>query len=112
MAVLRKIRSATLVEALTATVIIIVIFVVASLVINNMLLNLYNSKTRDIDSRLNELHYAIVQNKERLPYNGEAGEWKIVAVAQTVEGCQWVLLSAISSHTGKKIEQTFVYEKQ
>lgn len=112
MAVLRKVRSATLVEALTATVIIIVIFVVASLVVNNMLLNLYNSKTRDIDSTLNELHYAIVQNKERLPYNGEAGEWKIVAVAQTVEGAQWVMLSARSSHTGKKIEQTFVYEKQ
>ena len=110
MAVLRKVRSATLVEALTATVIIIVIFVVASLVINNMLLNLYNSKTGDIDSRLNELHYAIVQNKERLPYAGEAGEWKIVAVAQTIDGARWVLLSAKNSRTDKKIEQTFIYE--
>ena len=109
MAVLRKIRSATLVEALTATVLIVIIFIVASLVINNLLLNTYSNKTQSIDNRMGELQYLIVNNKIALPYAEEADGWKVEAKTVNHENATWVVLTGPSNKTGKQTEHAFFY---
>lgn len=112
MAVLRKVRSATLVEALTATVLIVIIFLVASLVINNLLLNTYSNKTQGIDNRMGELEYQIVNKKITLPYSEEADGWKVGAKTVNHENATWVVLTATSNKTGKQTERAFFYEEK
>lgn len=109
MAVLRKIRSATLVEALTATVLIVIIFLVASLIINNLLLNTYSTKTQGIDNRIGELEYQIINIKITLPYSEEADGWKVEAKKVNHENATWVVLTATSNKTGKQTERAFFY---
>lgn len=77
MDVLKKIKSATLVESLVATVLIVVIFVVSSLVINNLLLNGFNTNTTEIENRLYELEYEYQNQKIKLPYNEVFQDWNI-----------------------------------
>lgn len=77
MDVLKKIKSATLVEALVATVLIVVIFVISSLVINNLLLNGFNNNTTEIENRLYELDYFYQNKKISLPYNEAYQNWDI-----------------------------------
>lgn len=77
MDVLKKIKSATLVESLVATVLIVVIFVVSSLVINNLLLNGFNNNTTEIENRLYELEYEYQNKKIKLPYNESFQDWEI-----------------------------------
>lgn len=84
MDVLRKIKSATLLEALVATVLIVVIFIVSSLVINNLLLNSFNNNTTKIENRLYELEYAYQNKLIAIPYNETFENWD-VTISKTVE---------------------------
>lgn len=77
MDLLKKIKSATLMEALVATVLIVVIFIVSSLVINNLLLNGFNQNTTEIENRLNQLEYEYQNNKIQLPFNESFENWNI-----------------------------------
>lgn len=68
MALLKKIRSATLVESLVATVIIVIIFIGASLILNNLLLNTISKNNHSLETRLNELEYQIRTAQIETPY--------------------------------------------
>lgn len=77
MDVLKKVKSATLIEAVVATVLIVIVFIVASLVLNNLVLNTYSNNTHAIENRLNELEYDIQNNTVKLPYDEQYKEWQI-----------------------------------
>ncbi|WP_396146026.1 hypothetical protein [Flavobacterium sp.] len=83
MDVLKKIKSATLVESLVATVLIVIIFVVSSLIINNLLLNGFNNNTTEIENRLYELEYEYQNKKILLPYQERYQNWNIVIEKNT-----------------------------
>jgi hypothetical protein len=83
MDVLKKIKSATLVESLVATVLIVIIFVVSSLIINNLLLNGFNNNTTEVENRLYELEYECQNNKLILPYQEHFKNWKIIIEKKT-----------------------------
>ena len=84
MDVLKKIKSATLVEALIATVLIVVVFIVASLVINNLLVNTFSNNTTEIESRLYELEYELQNKKIEIPYDEAYKNWQI-SIAKITE---------------------------
>lgn len=88
MDVLKKIKSATLVEALVATVLIVVIFVVSSLIINNLLLNQFNNNTTEIENRLYQLEYEYQNKKINLPYNEVYSDWTISITKKTTSNSQ------------------------
>lgn len=77
MALLKKIKSATLVETLTASVLIIVVFMVASLSINNIIKNTVNKNGNEVLQRVKELYYLTNHQKIKLPYNEEYKNWDI-----------------------------------
>ena len=87
MAVLRKIKSATLIESLVATVLIVVVFVVASLILNNLMFNSFSRKTHDVETRIYELEYQIKHNTIKLPYHEEFGNWKIDIATKRKSEC-------------------------
>ncbi|SFW21458.1 hypothetical protein SAMN02927921_00607 [Sinomicrobium oceani] len=83
MALLKKkypsVRASTLMETLVATVLIVVIFMVTSLILNNLFSGSLKENTRNIDMRLEELSYTISRHRIKVPYDEEAGNWIISA---------------------------------
>jgi len=77
MAVLKKIKSSTLMETLVATVLIVVVFMVSSLILNNTLKSTLNNSTKSINTYIKELHYLELNNKITIPYNTVFNEWSI-----------------------------------
>ncbi|WP_452596844.1 hypothetical protein [Pontimicrobium sp. MEBiC01747] len=78
MVILKKIKGSTLMETLVATVLIIIIFMVASTILNNIFSNSIKSDTNAIDMHLTELRYLEINNKIDLPYKESLGDWDII----------------------------------
>jgi len=77
MVILKKIKSATLIEALVATILIVIIFVIASLVLNNLVLNTFSKNTHAIENRMNELEYEVQNHIIKIPYQENYKNWDI-----------------------------------
>ena len=77
MVILKKIKGSTLMETLVASVLIIIVFMVASLILNTMFSNAITSNTRAIETHLNELDYLYKTDKLLLPYNNTFNDWTV-----------------------------------
>ena len=106
MAILKKIKSATLIEALVATVLIVIIFVIASLVLNNLVLNTFSKNTHPVENRINELVYKIQNNLIKIPYQESYKGWEITIEPETSESIsskKIINISAVNSISKKEI---------
>lgn len=110
MVILKKITSATLVEALVATVIVVIIFAIASLTLNNLVLNSFAKRDHTLEYRLNELEYAICNNKIILPYKEKYEDWNITITEKNDSQSNLVLYVALNEKTNKEIERKRVHE--
>lgn len=108
MVVLKKIKSATLVEALVATLLIVIIFVIASLVLNNLVLNTLSKHTHQIEYRLNELEYDLQNHVIKLPYEEEYEGWKISIQKENVQANERI--SIVASNNNKEIIRKRIHE--
>jgi len=79
MVVLKKIQASTLMETLVATVLIVIVFVIASMTLNSIFSSSIKNNTRAIEAKLNELQYLKLNNKLELPYQDTFGDWNISA---------------------------------
>ncbi len=79
MVVLKKIRASTLMETLVATVLVVIIFMLASMILNSIFLSSIKNNTRAIEAELNELQYLNINNKLELPYQDTFRDWNISA---------------------------------
>ncbi len=77
MVILKKVKSATLIEAIIATVLIVIIFIISSLILNNLLINTFSKNTHSIETRLNQLEYAVQHNAITIPYQETFNNWSI-----------------------------------
>lgn len=106
-------------ETLVATVLIVVIFMVTSLVLNNLFAGSIKQNTWKVENRLRTLEYMIQHNKIELPYSEDFGEWNIsvLAAAQSgtygvspsaAGGYREVIVEAKQKNTDKKIVQKII----
>ena len=102
MALLRKIKSATLIEALVATVLIVILFVIASLILNNLVLNTFSKNTHAIENRINELEYDIQNKIIKVPYTEIYKGWEINATPET-SSSKTINITATNSASKKEI---------
>lgn len=77
MVILKKIKGSTLMETLVATVLIVIIFMLASMIMNNLFSNAIKSNTRVIDTYISELKYLHVNDELELPYQTDFKDWSI-----------------------------------
>lgn len=77
MVVLRKLKASSLIETLTASVIIVIVFMVASLSFNNVFLNTIRSNSVALNSRLDEIKYLAENENLALPFYEEEQYWII-----------------------------------
>ena len=77
MVILKKIKSATLIETLIATVLIVVVFLMASMIINTIFFNTFHQKKELVMNRLDELEYEYINKSLELPFLEEIENWNI-----------------------------------
>ena len=112
MAVLKKIRSATLIEALIATALIVVVFVIASLVLNNLLVNAFSRNTHAVENRIFQLQYEAGHNTLNLPYSEEFKDWHIDLHTEQTGGKNVIKCIAINRNNKKEVIKIRMYEAQ
>ncbi|HEU4789519.1 MAG TPA: hypothetical protein VFS71_07530 [Flavobacterium sp.] len=105
MAILKKIKSATLVEVLVASVLIVIIFVIASLVLNNLILNTFSQNTHPIEYRLNELEYKLENGMLKLPYQENYRGWDIEVKIEKKDLKEGLKILATNGSTKEIIRQ-------
>lgn len=99
MVILKKVRSATLVETMVASVIIVIVFLIASLSVNNIFRGTINSDDSALRNRINELTYFVQNNKIEIPYYEERLLWDIVIENREGEN----IMEVINKKNGKEV---------
>ena len=108
MVVLKKIKASTLMETLVATVLIVIVFMISSMLLNNLFYNSIKDNTRAIDAHLNELQYRYQNEKLILPYQDDFNSWNISIVPVKENGKSIVIFDAINMTTNKTIERKII----
>ena len=106
MVVLKKIKASTLMETLVATVLLVVIFMLASMVLNNLFSSTIKGNTKDIEVYLTELEYLYRNDKMVLPYDSDFGPWNIGVETVQAPNSTMVQFGAVNKDT----QQTFKKE--
>ncbi|OXB15788.1 hypothetical protein [Flavobacterium reichenbachii] len=103
MAVLKKIRSATLIEAVVATVLVVIIFIISSLILNNLVFNTFSKNTHQIETRINELEYQVQNKIIELPYQENFKDWNIQIELETISVKKIISIYAVNNISKKEI---------
>ncbi|UGU18167.1 hypothetical protein LS482_09835 [Sinomicrobium kalidii] len=116
----KRVRAATLMETLVATVLIVVIFMVTSLILNNLFAGTVKGNTRKIETRFNELEYGLKNNTLKLPYSETFGKWNISVVMEgqgpygntsdAGEGYREAVIEAKQNNSDKRTERKVIYK--
>lgn len=102
MAVLKKLRASTLMETLVATVLIVVVFMMASMTLNSLFANTMAQNDDEIRQELLYLQYQFEHRRLSLPYYAEMGPWSI-AVEQVGGTSNVIMFSAVHGTSEKKV---------
>lgn len=90
-------------ETLVATVLIVLIFMLASMILNNLFSNTIKNNTQAIDNHLNELQYLHKNEQLQLPYTEVFQNWNITLENFKKDDKFYVEFEAINSKTNKTI---------
>lgn len=103
MVILRKVKSATLIETLIATVLIVIVFLLSAMIINSIFFNTFHQKKDVVVNRLDALEYNCINNSIELPYQEEYENWTIQIDKK--KNVKELKIIAINKTTGKEIER-------
>ncbi|MEP0262324.1 hypothetical protein [Dokdonia sp.] len=90
----KKIRATTLMETIVATSIILMVFVIASLVLNNTFRTLTLRDTFSVQNRLETLQYLYVHEKFTLPYYESFEEYEISIERTSEDNIHYIIYEA------------------
>ncbi|MBW8201962.1 hypothetical protein K1F36_19225 [Muricauda sp. W52] len=103
MAVLKKIKGSTLMETLVATVLIVVVFMMASMTLNTLFVTSMEQNDGPIKQELLFLQYRYAHRKLSLPHYDEQEHWEIKVEQQTWHDREQVIFSAMNTRNDKEI---------
>jgi ribosomal protein L30/L7E len=81
MVVLKKVKGSTLIETLVASVIIVIVFTIASLTLSNIFRSTIVGNTDAIENKLNKVAYLYKSNKISTSYNEQFQDWEIKIIS-------------------------------
>ncbi len=93
-------------ETLVATVLIVIIFTVSSLLLNAMLSNNLKGRDHHITERLNQLYYKYQHQSLMLPYFESSEGWEFSVTTEIREGILLVILKAENPLINKSYSKT------
>jgi hypothetical protein len=77
MVVLKKIKAATLMETLVATVLIVLVFMISTFLLNSLFNNTVKQNTDTLKTHISELTYLSTHNRITIPYDDAFENWHI-----------------------------------
>jgi len=98
-----RVKGSTLMETLVATVLIVIIFMVASMTMNNLLSRNVKQNTELAEERLNALAYQYKNGGIKLPYYEDFNVWEIVILEDNQGAIPLVILEAEHTKTKKMV---------
>ncbi|WP_412985770.1 hypothetical protein [Pontimicrobium sp. IMCC45349] len=105
MVVLKKVKASTLTETLVATVLIMIVFMVSSIVLNNVFTNTIKYNTNTINSHLDELEYLCNNNKIILPYKNTFHNWDVSVVKIKENNKEVIIITGDNKETDRTVEK-------
>ena len=111
MALLKRIRASTLMETMVATVLIVVIFMIASLVMNNIFGNTVKFATGKSDYYLNKLEYQIKKGHLQVPFSDSYDTWEIEAQYIIDHNRSYIKLEARNPANAKEAQRIIPVQK-
>lgn len=108
MVILKKIKASTLMETLIATVLIMAIFVVSSLILNNLFASTVKHNKRAITAKLNEVEYLYINEQIKLPFQDDYEDWIITVTIQT--NSKTVKIKAVNDVSNQVFEKDIFKE--
>lgn len=93
-------------ETLVATVLVVVIFMISSMVLNNLFSSNIKNSTRVIDAHLNELQYLYRNEKMEIPFYDDLDDWEISVERKKNTVSTQITFEAINRKTDKQITKT------
>ncbi len=111
MALLKKIKASTLMETMVATVLIVVLFMMTSMLLNSFFTSKIENNTSLVQERLNELEYDLIQDRIIVPYFEDWQQWEIRIVSVSSKDLNYYVLEATNSKT-KRISTSYVYKNE
>ena len=105
MVVLKKVKASTLTEALVATVLIMIVFMVSSFILNNVFNNTIKYNTNTINSHLDELEYLCNNNKIILPYKNTFNNWDVSVVKIKENNKEVIIITGDNKETDRTVEK-------
>ena len=112
MVVLKKIKASTLVETITASVIIIIVFGIASLTLNNVFASTIKNDTNQIENYIHKLEYQYINNKISIPYNETFDKWELNIVNVEENSIKWIVFKAVNTITKKIVVRKIIYVEE
>lgn len=112
MVVLKKLKASTLMETLVATVLIVMVFVITSMILNNIFSSSIKNNTQAIDAYLNELQYLQMHDNIELPFREDYMHWDVSIEKHLNNKFQLIEIEAIHKQTNKTITKTSIEQKQ
>ncbi|WP_437368400.1 hypothetical protein [Maribacter litoralis] len=110
MALLKKIKASSLMETLVATVLIVVIFMISSMVLNNIIATNIKQNTDKVEERMNVLEYQYLHKVLELPYYEEYESWEISIVTDEKRTGEYAVMTAEQTKTEMSIRKSLIGE--
>lgn len=107
MALLKKIKGSTLMETLVATTIIVIIFMLASIIMNNLFSRRVKYNTSEVEAYLNELQYQYQNDLLVLPYDDTYKHWDIEIEKLTENNQSKITIEAVNKNIKKTLSKSF-----
>jgi len=100
----RKVKGATLIEVLVASVLIVVVFSIASLALNTVFRSVVkNSNAEIVTTRMHELSYLYEHQKIKINYQETYNDWSISLSKQSDNNQSIIIIEAVEKSSKKKI---------
>jgi len=103
MALLKKLKASTLMETLVATVLIVVVFMMASMTLNALFATTVQSNDDLARQELLFLQYRYGHGKLSLPYYDELDAWDIKVEERVWQGTEQVIFSAVNTSNDREL---------
>ncbi len=104
MVVLKKLPASTLMETMVATVLIVVIFMMSSLIMNSLMATQVNANLSPVKEHLRGLEYEYLSQQLPLPYYEEWRGWNIAVTSGEDRQVPVVELRAVHLTSQKEVQ--------
>ena len=106
----QKIRAATLMETMVATTIILVVFVIASFILNTTYRGVVQHNTFALENRLEQLYYLYQHKQLELPHDETFNTTEISIIREEVNGVSYIAFEAKKKEATKAVIRYYVDE--